>query len=265
MKLLCLLVAVCGVLVADEAKLDGHKVYYEASGKGSPALVMVHGWTCDLTFFAPQVAELSKTYRVLAIDLPGHGKSDKPEITYDGKLFARAVLAAMDAAKIDKAVLIGHSMGLPVIRNVYAEAPARVVGLISIDGAVFTGTMGDFPESMRGAEGMNVRRKMVGTMFVASTPEALRKEIEAKMLVAPDYVAVSAMRDGVPSPLWKEPVGVPALAIQQKRNNSTTVRKHFEDAFTQLDYREMENVGHFLHLEKPAEVNRMILDWVKGK
>ena len=110
-----------------EVLVDKHRVVYESRGSGEPVLVLVHGWTCDRSLWEPQIIAFSAKYRVIAIDLPGHGESDKPEdVTYDSKLFAKAVLGVMDSASIRQAVLIGHSMGLPVIREVYAEAPGRV-------------------------------------------------------------------------------------------------------------------------------------------
>ncbi len=264
MKLTCLIVLMAMVSGAAETRLDGHRVYYEVSGTGSPAIVLVHGWTCDFTFFAPQIAEMSKKHRVLAVDLPGHGKSDKPEVKYDGVLFARAVLAAMDAAEVEKAVLVGHSMGLPVIRTVYAQAPARVLGLVSLDGAVFSGSMEAFAKQMAGEKGVEVRRGMMDHMLLPSTPEVMRRQITDKMLAAPEHVAVSAMANAVSSPLWKEKIDVPTLALQQKRSAEQSVRKYFDAAFSKLDYRELDGVSHFLNMDKPAEVNSAILAWVAG-
>src|SRR5262245_3963598 len=72
------------------ATLDGAKVHYKILGHGEPTLVLVHGWTCNLGFWDAQ-APLSAQMRVVAIDLPGHGRSDQPEIAYTIPLFARAV------------------------------------------------------------------------------------------------------------------------------------------------------------------------------
>jgi pimeloyl-ACP methyl ester carboxylesterase len=249
---------------AAEAKLDGHKIYYEVTGSGSPALVLVHGWTCDGTFFAPQIPGLTKAHQVVTVDLIGHGRSDKPDLKYDGRIMARSVLAAMDAAGVKQAVLVGHSMGLPVSRTVYEEAPSRVLGIVSLDGAVFSGTFTEIVKTLGGPNGSEARRKMVQTMFAPETPQTLRTEITNKMDSAPEHVALSAMEFGVPSQLWAKPISVPALAIQKQRSPGQSTRKYFEGAFTKLEFREMEGVGHFLMMEKPDEVNAMILAWVAG-
>src|SRR5712691_2648168 len=62
--------------------LDGARIHYVNYGKGSEALVLIHGWTCNLDNWRDQFPDFAKRTRVIAIDLPGHGLSDKPQITY---------------------------------------------------------------------------------------------------------------------------------------------------------------------------------------
>src|SRR5690349_18059253 len=99
------------------ASVDGLKLHSASAGTGN-AIIFVHGWTCDSTSWAAQVPEFAKKYRVLTLDLPGHGQSAGPA---DGKfsvgLFARAVEAVRAEAGVDRVVLVGHSMGAPVIRE----------------------------------------------------------------------------------------------------------------------------------------------------
>src|SRR5688572_28994744 len=63
------------------AKLDGARVHYVNYGKGDEALVLIHGWTQNIDAWRDQIPEFAKHYRVIALDLPGHGKSDKPQFT----------------------------------------------------------------------------------------------------------------------------------------------------------------------------------------
>src|SRR5262245_43200871 len=99
------------------ATLDGSKVHYKDVGSGTEAVVFVHGWSCDSTFWRFQLPTLQGRARAILIDLPGHGQSDKPEIAYTPELFARAVDAVLQDAKVERAVLVGHSNGTPVIRQ----------------------------------------------------------------------------------------------------------------------------------------------------
>src|SRR6185295_15297894 len=98
------------------AKLDDARIHYVYYGKGDEALVLIHGWTQSADAWRDNVADLSKRNRVIVLELPGHGQSDKPQTTYNMEYFARAVDAVMRDAKVKRAVLVGHSMGTPVAR-----------------------------------------------------------------------------------------------------------------------------------------------------
>src|SRR5215211_1189630 len=118
------------------AKLDGARIHYKSFGKGKDALVLVHGWTCNLDNWRDQIPDFAKRNRVIALDLPGHGQSDKPQITYTMDLFADAIDAVMRDAKVERAVVMGHSMGTPVARQFYRKYPAKTLGIIIVDGGL---------------------------------------------------------------------------------------------------------------------------------
>src|ERR1041384_7402169 len=88
------------------APFAGHRVHYESYGVGDEALVFIHGWTCDLTFWRGQ-APVYQSHRSLLIDLPGHGESDKPAGAYPVELFARGVEAVLKDAGVTRAILVG--------------------------------------------------------------------------------------------------------------------------------------------------------------
>src|ERR1041384_7887297 len=121
------------------ADFNGTKVHYRDQGKGKNALVFIHGWTCSIEFWKGQF-EGFPGRRVIFIDLPGHGKSDKPPTSstanYTMEYFARSIEAVMRDAKIKSAVLAGHSMGVPVVRNYYKLHPEKTLGLILVDGSL---------------------------------------------------------------------------------------------------------------------------------
>src|SRR5262245_60780291 len=85
--------------------LDHIRIHYETYGEGRAALVLIHGWSCNVDYWRNQIPDFAKQRRVIAIDLPGHGKSDKPEIAYTMDLFARAVDAVLRDAGVERAVL----------------------------------------------------------------------------------------------------------------------------------------------------------------
>src|SRR5438445_6529204 len=117
------------------AKYDNGKVHYYDIGdhKSKSALILIHGWTCNADFWKDSYSAFPG-YRVIAIDLPGHGQSDKPRTNYSMEYFARSIDAVMKAAKVKQAVLVGHSMGTPVIRQFYRLYPQEALGLVIVDG-----------------------------------------------------------------------------------------------------------------------------------
>ena len=139
------------------AKVDGVKLHWSSAGTGKETVVFVHGWTCDSTSWAAQVPALRQRYRVVTLDLPGHGRSGPPR---DGKfsmdLFARAVESVRHEVRADKIVLIGHSMGTPVIRQYARLYPQHVAALVLVDGLVAIpqgGAPVPQPAEMRGLTG----------------------------------------------------------------------------------------------------------------
>src|SRR3954469_20056369 len=102
------------------ADVDHVKVHYTNYGKGETALLLVHGWACDETIWADQAPALAEKIRVITIDLPGHGQSDKPNtIEYDKNLYARAIEGVIKDSGVKSAILVGHSNGAPFIRECY--------------------------------------------------------------------------------------------------------------------------------------------------
>jgi pimeloyl-ACP methyl ester carboxylesterase len=100
------------------------------AGSGPP-LVAIHGLGATKASFLPTVAALSKRFRVIALDLPGFGDSHKPlGASYDARFFARAVVGLLDALELERAHLIGNSLGGRVALEMGLEYPDRVERLV---------------------------------------------------------------------------------------------------------------------------------------
>ena len=101
-------------------------------------MIFVHGWTCDETSWSGQVPVISRSFRVITLDLPGHGRSGTPASgRFSMTLFARAVDAVRSDANVDRAILVGHSMGVSVIREYAVLYPDHAAALALVDGGVF--------------------------------------------------------------------------------------------------------------------------------
>src|SRR3982751_1901290 len=95
--ILCLVAFAACAMNAEEkfVKTPDGKVRYQNWGKGDKALVFVHGWTCSSEFWNANVAGLKDRWRVIAVDLPGHGGSDAPDVPYTMAFMAKGVEAVM--------------------------------------------------------------------------------------------------------------------------------------------------------------------------
>src|SRR6185503_13628491 len=112
---------------------DGVPIHYSVAGKGDPALVFIHCWTCNRTFWENQVAEFSKTNRVVTIDLPGHGESGKGRKTWSVESFGDDVKTVVTKLGLKRVVLVGSSMGGPIALEAARRMPDRVVAIVPVD------------------------------------------------------------------------------------------------------------------------------------
>src|SRR5665213_433900 len=250
------------------ATVDGANVHWSRKGTAKRAVILVHGWTCDESSWDAQVPVLSQKYRVITLDLPGHGKSDPPK---DGKFsmagFARAVEAVRAEAKVDRVVLVGHSMGTPVIREYARLYPKHVVALVPVDGLLPSLADGQVkgssrgapnPEAMSGPDGMKAREAMIRGMFTPATPAAVEQHVLKMMLAAPAATATGAMIATFDaSGRNNEVMTMPVLAIyaSSPMANRETVKKFFPNS----EYVQVAGTGHFVMMERPEEFNRLLL------
>ena len=116
------------------AQAEKPHVEVDIAGKGECALIFVHGGACAKEDWQFQVKELSSRFRVITLDLPGHGKSDPPDTTTIATL-ADPIIDILSAQK-NHAVLVGHSLGCRVILEAYRRAPDSIAALIFVDGSI---------------------------------------------------------------------------------------------------------------------------------
>ena len=258
-------------LAASAATVDGIRIHSTTRGSGARTLILVHGWTCDETSWAENVPELSKRYRVITLDLPGHGKTGSPKDAITMDLFARAVEAVRAEAKADKVVLVGHSMGTPVIRQYARLYPQHVAGLVAVDGVLRIGggpaRAGGPPppqaDRMRGPEGMKNREAMIRTMFTPATPQSIQQHVLKMMLAAPESTAYGAMTATFDPAVWKDDVmTLPVLGIYADKS-ALANPEYTMKIFPSFEYREIPGTGHFLMMEKPQEFNQLLMGFVE--
>jgi pimeloyl-ACP methyl ester carboxylesterase len=246
------------------ATLDGSRVHYKVLGTGPRTLVFVHGWTCSLAMWRLQASDFAaRGFRVVALDLPGHGGSDAPDVAYTMALFARAVDAVLRDAGVPRAILVGHSMGTPVVREFYRQHPEKTEALVAVDGALralFTPEDAQkLLEPYRGPGYASQLERFADSMIPADRPE-LRAEAKAIMTKTPPRVALSAFESlADPANYREDPIRVPLLCVLARSSRwpddyEAFVRRLAPDA----EIRFLDGVGHFLMLEKPEAVDPIL-------
>jgi pimeloyl-ACP methyl ester carboxylesterase len=250
------------------ATVDGVKIHSTTTGQGPKTVVFVHGWTCDETSWSEQVPVLSKKYRVITIDLPGHGQSDQPK---DGQfsmdLFAKAIEAVRTEASVDRLILAGHSMGGPVVYRYAQLYPEHTRALILVDSPLFKAAevrtfIDESLPHVVGKDGLKGREAMIRGMFSSATTPELRSRILTMMLRAPETTAEGAMHAMADPVVWDNHVlQIPTLAIfaATYRGNSLDVTKSY---LPDLQFLNVPGTGHFLMMEKPDEFNQHVIAFV---
>src|ERR1700736_5032494 len=235
-------------------ELDGAKDHYTNYGTGETALVFVHGWSCDETVWREQAPALAEKMRVITIDLPGHGQSDKPRVAYKMQLYARAIFIVLRDANIQSAILVGHSNGTPAIRQFYRQFPLKVRALVIVEGGlrpfVEAGAMDTFLAPFRGDNYAEAAAKFIDGMTQPIKEDKVRVEIKTLMLRTPQYVAVSEFENTGDAALWKpDKIDVPVLMVLAKQPIWTAEYEQFVRTLVpNLDYQIWENVSHFVRM-----------------
>ncbi|MBT2187370.1 alpha/beta fold hydrolase [Sphingobium nicotianae] len=261
-RLLAALLLTCWVAApaaASTAMLKGLKIHYTVQGKpGGKTLIFVHGWTCDDRSWSRQVPAFVADYRVVTLDLPGHGQSDSPPPAgYSIGLFADAVEAVRKAVGANKVVLVGHSMGAGVSRLYTLAHPEHVAGIVSADGLL---DIRPFAAAALRAQPMTHERRVaaIEAMFVPSTPEPLRQEIRQMMLGASEATSVganAAMMD--PAIQSNAVITAPALTVfaSSRTMGLATPTKELLPNWESVT---IPDTGHFVMMEKPDQFNALL-------
>jgi pimeloyl-ACP methyl ester carboxylesterase len=98
---------------------------FDSGGDGIP-IILIHGLAASIEIWAKVIPDLSAKHRVIAFDLPGFGEADRPDAAYDAPFFVRQLQALMDSLKIDKAHLVGSSLGASLIVRFAANNLGRI-------------------------------------------------------------------------------------------------------------------------------------------
>lgn len=188
--------------------VDGCRMHYRMGGKGRQSVVLVHGLTVSGNYLVPTAAELTRDFTVYIPDLPGFGRSEKPRRVLSIPELGEALKAWMDAVGLERAYLLGNSMGCHTVSVVASRYPRRVAG------AILVSPVGD-----RG--GRNTPR-----LVARALNDFMREPPSSWAIMFRDFLkaglrrTVLTLRQMQRSPLepWLPQVHVPALVVGGKHD-----------------------------------------------
>lgn len=256
-------VALGAGMAGQTVSADGVAIRYDDSGVGAPALVFVHGWSCDRRYWRGQLGPLAARHRVVALDLAGHGESGTGRSDWTMHAFGEDVAAVVEHLRVAQAVLIGHSMGGDVIVEAASLLGDRVRGLVWVD--VYDGldepssdeAVARFSASLRD-EFTAAVATFVATMFSPGADPTLVECVTTDMAGAPAAIAIPvaehAMANGQVMPGLVRKLQIPIVAI-----NSDWLPPDVESLSRYgVQVLTMAGVGHFAMLEDPARFNELL-------
>ncbi len=273
LTLAVLVAATCTTALAAEGTVpapDGTAIHFTDQGQGSPALVFIHGWSCDAGYWDEQVKHFAPTHRVVAIDLAGHGASGQERADYTMEAFAGDVAAVLQKLDLKGAILVGHSMGGGVIVEAAVAAPDRVAGLVGVDNFQDVNLKLP-PQAIDGFVGSLEANFTPGVtawvlqMFPANADKVLSAGIAADMASAPPKVGLSAIRNYL---VWMgdhtterlAQLKVPLMCVNADLR--PTLVEPIKAIVPGYQLRVLPGRGHFLMREDPAGFNALLAETV---
>lgn len=247
---------------------DGVEIAYTVAGTGATALVFIHGGLASRSFWARQLAELSASYRVVVLDLAGHGESGSNRAAWTIPAFGEDVHAVVDALGLTRVVVIGNSLGGPVALEAARLIGRRAIGVIGIDTLhLATVKISAADAAARGAafrqDFAGACRGMVDMLFHPGTYPDLRAWAEQRMLAMQPEVVARMMEGfgGYDHEAAFRAAGVPIRALNGDLwPTSVELNRTIVPDF---DVVVMQGAGHYPMLERPEEFNRLLVQIVR--
>ncbi len=249
------------------------------AGKGTP-LVLLHGTGGHIEAYARNIPELSKHFRVICIDMLGHGYTDKPEYPYGIDAYSDHLLSVIQALKLDRVYLSGESLGGWVAAWFSAEHPEYVISQVLNT----PGNVNSKPEVMKGlrestlkavleASYENVKTRLEWLMFDKSqvTDELIKCRYD--IYTQPSYQKaaynivylqdVEARKKYIWDPSWCGKISVPTLLAWTDNDPTSTVEEAqpIKEMIPNAELVVIENAGHWPQWEQVEAFNKVIIDF----
>ena len=247
---------------------DGVMINYYIKGSEKKALVFVHGYSCSSEYWWPQLEYFSNNYTTIAVDLAGHGKSGLNRKEYSMEAFGDDVKSVIEHLDLDKVVLIGHSMGGPVIVKAASSLGMKTRLIIGVDTFhdLTTEGIGGFARiavnTMFQLFYDSMTKDSIDDFFIDKTDKDLEDWIRNDALKSPKNISQGTL-DALLTMNYPESLSelsIPMIALNARSFRETKLDSNF-DTYKDIQIEFMEDVGHFIMLERPDEFNK----WLEAK
>ncbi|MEE2822537.1 MAG: alpha/beta hydrolase [Acidobacteriota bacterium] len=248
---------------------DGVPIYYRIYGAGAPTVLFVHGWSGDQTYWKAQAQYFSSHTTVVTLDLAGHGNSGNHRHDWSVSAFAQDVVSVVEALDLTQLILIGHSMGGPVVLETACRIPSRVSAIVGVD--TFPDKWFTFDDLLRNQFLEPFRKNFVETtykwvsqqLFLPTSNSNLVQRIASDMSSSDPKSGIASMESIYE---WGKNEGLrsfrklcsPVFMIQAKRNENNLQVVSSLSTFFQLEVYLMSEVGHFPMMEDAETFNRIL-------
>jgi sigma-B regulation protein RsbQ len=242
---------------------DGIAIAYTVAGSGAPALVFIHGWMCDQTFWSEQVEAFAVDHAVVTLDLPGHGLSGMDRDNWSLMAYGADVRAVVAHLDLHDVVLIGHSMGGPVALEAARLMPERVIAVVAVD-ALHNADVKFDPDAIQRLvaayenDWVGTCQEFSASMFPDGADPALIERVTDAMCDGPPEIGLTLTRQFFDYELAPAlaAVSVPVRFINSAGYpTNIEVNRKYQPNF---DGVVMSGVGHFLMMEQPGAFNEQL-------
>jgi pimeloyl-ACP methyl ester carboxylesterase len=248
---------------------DGIPIHYKLYGKGEISLVFVHDWCTNMKYWDKQIPSFGVNFKLVTLDLAGHGQSGGGRTAYTMQAFGQDVAAVVEKLDLQNVVLIGQGMGGPVILEAARLLPDCVLGLVGensftdlymkgMDEDQIQIAMRPYRENFQEQLREHVRLHW----FSPKSDHDMMSEIILDMIKTPPEVALSALEelqryDGTES--FKQ-VRLDVRCIQTTHENVTWEVTQTNAKSIWVEY--LKGLGHFIMLEDPKDFNRLLAGFI---
>jgi 3-oxoadipate enol-lactonase len=258
-----------------ELMIKGTKIYYELHGtEGKPVVLFLHGLGSSVRDWELQVPAFSQDYRVLLIDMRGHGRSDKPIPQYTMPIFASDVVGVMDSLKIEKVHIVGISMGGMIAFQLAVDCPERIQSLCIVNSgpAVILRSLQDrFAIYMRFVIVRLMGMRKMGAviapkLFVDAEQEELRQLFIERWAENDPRAYLNALRAIVG---WtvEERIGensIPTLiAVSDQDYTPVSLKEAYMPKLRNARLTIIPNAHHAVSSERPEAFNQVIMEFLR--